>query len=74
MSRTSPCIDVCIIDPDSALCIGCGRTVSEITDWRHLPGEARRAIMAQLPDRLIEAGLRPQPAAEPEPPTTETNR
>ncbi|ABD87617.1 DUF1289 domain-containing protein [Rhodopseudomonas palustris] len=73
MSEASPCIAVCIVDPDSALCIGCGRTVSEITGWRHLASDARHAIMAALPDRMIEAGLRPRPAAEPELPT-ETNR
>ncbi|MBB5049065.1 hypothetical protein HNR60_003839 [Rhodopseudomonas rhenobacensis] len=65
MSKASPCVAVCIIDPDSNLCMGCGRTIVEITGWRRLDDAARDAIMAALPDRLIETGLRPRPPAEP---------
>ncbi len=65
MSEATPCIAVCIIDPDSNLCMGCGRTVAEITGWRHLEACARHAIMAALPERMIDAGLRPAAAAEP---------
>ena len=27
------CIDICSIDRDSGECIGCGRTVEEISNW-----------------------------------------
>ena len=29
----SPCIDICATDPESGLCVGCGRTIEEITKW-----------------------------------------
>lgn len=29
----SPCIGVCMMDKDSGLCLGCTRTIKEITDW-----------------------------------------
>jgi len=32
----SPCIDVCKIDPESRLCIGCKRTIEEISSWGYL--------------------------------------
>ncbi len=49
---TTPCIDVCVLDPVSDMCRGCGRTVEEIAAWASL-GEAERArIMADLPARI----------------------
>jgi predicted Fe-S protein YdhL (DUF1289 family) len=48
----SPCNKVCTLDPVSALCIGCGRSLAEIAGWIGLRAEARTRIMAQLPGRL----------------------
>ncbi|WP_373870016.1 DUF1289 domain-containing protein [Azorhizobium oxalatiphilum] len=48
----SPCIKVCVVDPLSSLCIGCGRTMQEIGGWMGMSPERRAAIMATLPDRL----------------------
>jgi len=48
----SPCVKVCVIDPASRLCSGCGRTLDEIARWGAM-GEAERArIMAILPERM----------------------
>jgi hypothetical protein len=48
----TPCINICVIDPASGFCIGCGRTGSEIGAWAGMtPGERRR-IMNGLPTRL----------------------
>ena len=33
MATTSPCINVCVTDPDSDLCYGCARTTPEISKW-----------------------------------------
>jgi uncharacterized protein len=49
---STPCTKVCVIDPRTALCAGCGRTVSEIAAWGGLDEPARLAIMAQLQARL----------------------
>ncbi len=55
---SSPCIKVCVIDPVSKLCTGCGRSLSEIGQWTRLAEAERRAIMATLPERMKQAGLK----------------
>jgi len=57
MSRETPCIAVCMIDPGSGLCFGCGRTLCEIASWHRLESAERRAVMALLPQRMTDAGL-----------------
>jgi predicted Fe-S protein YdhL (DUF1289 family) len=57
----SPCNKVCVVDPVSALCIGCGRSLSEIAGWLQFSPEQRTRIMAELPDRMKRAG-RPRAA------------
>lgn len=49
---SSPCIRVCTLDPESGLCLGCGRTTEEITRWYRLTEEERLAVMATLDERL----------------------
>ena len=49
----SPCTKVCVIDPGSRLCLGCHRSIDEITVWSRLSPETRAAIMAELPGREI---------------------
>jgi predicted Fe-S protein YdhL (DUF1289 family) len=49
----SPCNKVCTLDPISALCIGCGRTLAEIGAWSRLSSDERVRIMAELPRRLV---------------------
>jgi predicted Fe-S protein YdhL (DUF1289 family) len=48
----SPCNKVCVVDPASSLCIGCGRTLAEIAGWIGFTPDERRRIMAELPKRL----------------------
>jgi predicted Fe-S protein YdhL (DUF1289 family) len=57
MSKETPCIAVCIIDPKTSLCFGCGRTLPEIARWPRMESAERRAVMAQLAARMGEAGL-----------------
>jgi len=57
MSKETPCIAVCMIDPKSSLCFGCGRTLPEIARWHRIDDAERRAIMALLTARMAEAGL-----------------
>jgi predicted Fe-S protein YdhL (DUF1289 family) len=52
----SPCNKVCTLDPISALCIGCGRTLAEIEAWSRLSSADRVRIMAELPRRLAALG------------------
>ena len=48
---SSPCTKVCTIDPRSRLCLGCGRTLTEIAEWASLPESERLCIMVELPAR-----------------------
>jgi predicted Fe-S protein YdhL (DUF1289 family) len=57
MSIETPCIAVCIIDPKTKLCLGCGRTLPEIARWHRIESTERLDIMAALPARMTEAGL-----------------
>jgi uncharacterized protein len=47
----SPCVKTCIVDPGSRLCVGCLRTIDEITAWSRMTPEERQAVMAALPTR-----------------------
>lgn len=47
----SPCQKICIVHPESRLCIGCLRSIDEIRDWSGLTTEGRAQILAELPDR-----------------------
>lgn len=49
----SPCVRVCVVEPASGLCIGCGRSLREIGAWASYSHETRAAIMAVLPERLV---------------------
>ena len=47
----SPCISVCVLDADGALCLGCFRTLDEIASWSLLDDDAKRRVLAALPER-----------------------
>lgn len=47
----SPCRKVCVIHPETGLCIGCLRTRQEIAAWPSMSPDERRAKMAELPER-----------------------
>ena len=48
---STPCIKVCVIDPATALCRGCLRSLNEIAAWSAMSEAERRRVMAMLPDR-----------------------
>lgn len=48
----TPCIKVCVVDPETEFCIGCGRTRAEIGGWLGFSVEERKQIMASLPERV----------------------
>ncbi len=47
----SPCINICVIHPESRLCTGCLRSIDEITAWSKMTNGERADIMAALPAR-----------------------
>ena len=50
----SPCIDVCTIDPESGLCIGCSRTQEEINNWSIINDKQQRAIINKNKNRTTK--------------------
>lgn len=50
----SPCVQLCTLNTDD-VCLGCARTIDEIAAWGTMPADARRAVLASLPQRM--AGL-----------------
>jgi predicted Fe-S protein YdhL (DUF1289 family) len=51
----SPCVRTCVIDQQTRFCIGCGRTLHEISYWTRYTRAERRHILQQLPARLTPA-------------------
>ncbi len=47
----TPCIQVCAVDGESGLCLGCFRTLPEIAQWSRLTDAERAALMLALPGR-----------------------
>jgi uncharacterized protein len=46
------CVNVCLLDAETGLCVGCGRTIDEIARWATMNDGERRAIKAALPERM----------------------
>ena len=47
----SPCVKICMIHPETGLCIGCRRSIDEIGRWSAMTPEERSEIIAVLPER-----------------------
>jgi len=57
-SPPSPCVKICVVDPLSGVCIGCGRTIAEISLWPEMSAHERRRVIEGLPKRLEGARSR----------------
>lgn len=49
----SPCVKLCVVDPTSRLCIGCKRSIDEISRWSGMGAADRAVVLAALPDRVV---------------------
>lgn len=49
---STPCTKVCLLDPHSGLCTGCGRTGDEIARWSQITEADRHVLMAEARARL----------------------
>ncbi|MBT5002263.1 MAG: DUF1289 domain-containing protein [Tateyamaria sp.] len=47
----SPCVQICIIHPETRLCAGCARSIDEISEWSRMSANQRAEIMEKLPGR-----------------------
>jgi predicted Fe-S protein YdhL (DUF1289 family) len=63
MALMSPCTQECRLDPAGLACLGCGRTLDEIQHWISMGDEARRRVLAALPERRAAMLLAADPLA-----------
>ena len=60
---SSPCVKICVVDPVGGLCIGCGRTVEEISLWSEMTEPERLRMFSQfvteyIPRRVYAAHIK----------------
>ncbi len=48
----SPCVGICVINPQTQLCDGCLRTLDEIAAWWDYDPTQKYAVLAELEGRL----------------------
>ena len=48
MEVESPCIGVCKIDKKKKICIGCFRTINQISNWSKLSDSQKQKIVNDL--------------------------
>ncbi|MBY0271595.1 MAG: DUF1289 domain-containing protein [Burkholderiales bacterium] len=47
----SPCIMSCVVDQNHGFCLGCWRTLREISDWHRYFPEQKHAVLAEIETR-----------------------
>ena len=47
----SPCINICTIDKDSGLCIGCHRNEYEVFNWIYFSDEEKKVILSKIKEK-----------------------
>lgn len=52
-SIESPCVDICQLDPSSGICLGCFRTMEEISVWIEMSDDDKREILRLAKDRQL---------------------
>jgi predicted Fe-S protein YdhL (DUF1289 family) len=52
----SPCVHVCALD-DEDICIGCQRSVAEITRWSLMDNAERREVLMRCHERAKAKGI-----------------
>lgn len=48
----SPCLSVCVMDPQTEVCAGCWRSLEEIGVWSRISDEAKRQVWHRIQQRL----------------------
>jgi|YNPMSStandDraft_1061717.scaffolds.fasta_scaffold17884_1 hypothetical protein len=50
----SPCVNICKLDSTKTFCVGCFRTIGEITNWIFYSDEQRTKIINEIQTRKKE--------------------
>jgi uncharacterized protein len=54
-SPPSPCLGICLMDPQTRMCRGCLRTIDEIRGWYEAGAADKRVILNRLAARRAAA-------------------
>lgn len=49
----SPCVEVCFLNFEQGMCMGCKRTLNEIENWSSMSTEQKRALVEALKTREL---------------------
>jgi uncharacterized protein len=55
----SPCINVCQMEPQSGLCLGCRRTLQEIAEWMEMTPREKLDTLERVAARRVSLGDAP---------------
>ena len=55
-SVPSPCIGLCVLDPETGFCKGCFRSIEEIGAWIGLDDVGRRQVLDRVAERRRPGG------------------
>lgn len=55
-SRLTPCVDNCCLD-ENDICLGCGRSITEITGWGMYSDEQKKTVLTLSQARLNNATI-----------------
>ena len=47
----SPCVKLCVVHPEARICVGCFRSIDEISRWSRMTHDERATVMAELKGR-----------------------
>ncbi len=47
----SPCVKLCVVHPEARICVGCYRSIDEISGWSRMSHEDRTRVISELPAR-----------------------
>ena len=48
----SPCINICKVDIERDVCIGCGRTLEEIAHWSEMTDADKEYVNANIQNKI----------------------
>ncbi len=44
----SPCVKICVLDAAGRICLGCKRTIEEITEWSRMSSDDKRRTLSRI--------------------------
>ncbi len=51
----SPCINICLLDQKTNLCLGCGRSLNEIEKWTIYSKKERQEIIKKIKKNKLKS-------------------